>query len=199
MYIVFDMYGVIIVESKGYFRQYVHERYPDTSPTLFRELYEKASRNEIGSDEFFAGMGFPEPEKAMRDYIENYLTFDEGFIGFCERYKNNFAFALLSNDVLAWSDYIRELHGIEKYFTHCITSASTGIRKPDPGIFKAAITELSVPAGECVFIDNSVANLRAAEAFGMKTVLFNRDGEQFDGDIVYSFEELSELIGRKYL
>ncbi|MBQ9142425.1 MAG: hypothetical protein IJX63_11650 [Lachnospiraceae bacterium] len=47
---------------------------------------------------------------------------------------------------------------------------------------------------DCIFVDNSVQNLLAARELGMQTVLFNRDGEQYDGYVVNSFEELGNWL-----
>ena len=73
-------------------------------------------------------------------------------------------------------------------------SADVHCRKPDPRIYEIALDRLGVPAGDCIFIDNSAENLRVARSLGMDTVLFNRDGEEYDGKIVYSFQELAQML-----
>ena len=70
----------------------------------------------------------------------------------------------------------------------------TGYRKPNSTIFEIALERLGVSANDCLFIDNSVANLRVAAEVGMDTVLFNRDGEKYDGKTVNSFAELTEML-----
>ena len=67
-------------------------------------------------------------------------------------------------------------------------------RKPEHKIFEIALNKLAVQAEECIFIDNSVANLKIAEEVGMYTILFNRDNEEYTGKVVYSFEELSQRV-----
>jgi putative hydrolase of the HAD superfamily len=196
--LLLDMYGVIIKESKGNFKPYVYARFPETDYGFFRDLYENASLGKTGSDFFFAKLGFENPKEAMRDYIENYLTPDGGFIPFAERFSGKCTFALLSNDILSWSEHIREHYGIEKYFRHAVISANTGFRKPDKAIFAAALEQIGADASDCVFVDNSTANLRAASEFGINTVLFNRDNEQYDGHTVNSFEELAALLENYY-
>lgn len=192
--LLFDMYGVIIKESKGNFTPYVYARFPDTDKQFYRALYEQASRNEITSDDFFGTLGFADPEAAKRDYIENHLTLDEGFIPFAERYYGKCRFALLSNDVLAWSEHIREYYGVGRYFGDVILSANTGIRKPDRKIFEIALERLGVDPADCIFIDNSAENLLSAQSVGMDTILFNRDGEEYDGKIVNDYAELARLL-----
>lgn len=52
----------------------------------------------------------------MKNYIENYLTLDSGFIPFAEKYYEQYDFVLLSNDVSEWSRYITEYHRLDRYF-----------------------------------------------------------------------------------
>lgn len=47
---------------------------------------------------------------------------------------------------------------------------------------------------ECIFIDNSVDNLAAAESLGIIPVLYNRDNVAYEGLTVNNFEELERLI-----
>jgi putative hydrolase of the HAD superfamily len=188
------MYGVIIKESKGNFTPYVYKRFPNTDKQFYRSLYEQAARNEITSDVFFATLGFTDPNAAKRDYIENHLTPDEGFIPFAEQYQGKYRFSLLSNDVLAWSEHICEYYGVGRYFKDVILSANTGVRKPDRKIFEIALERLEVEPADCIFIDNNVKNLLSAQSVGMDTILFNRDGEVYDGKIVNDFEELASIL-----
>lgn len=47
---------------------------------------------------------------------------------------------------------------------------------------------------QCVFVDNSVSNLLVAEGLGIQTILFNRDGVEYDGRVVNDFAELGEML-----
>jgi putative hydrolase of the HAD superfamily len=192
--LLLDMYGVIIEESKGNFTPYVYAHFPFTDKTFYRNLYVSASKGEIDSNEFFGTLGFTDAEGAKRDYIENHLTLDPDFHGFAKSFSAKYNFVLLSNDVLAWSEYIREYHDIGKYFKAAIISANTGLRKPDIEIFRIALERLNVEPQDCIFVDNSVENLNAAASIGISTILFNRDGENYGGKTVYSFKELGKLL-----
>jgi putative hydrolase of the HAD superfamily len=52
-----------------------------------------------------------------------------------------------------------------------VISAEVGMRKPEERIFRHATDLLGLTPGECVFIDDIEANVRAAEALGMCGVL----------------------------
>ena len=57
-----------------------------------------------------------------------------------------------------------------------------------------ALERIGKSASECLFIDNSVKKLEVANELGIGSILFNRDNEAYNGTVVYSFEELSELL-----
>ena len=198
--IIFDMYGVIIKESKGNFIPYTFSHFPQseheriTKAFKVDKLFTRAGNGEISSDEFLSALGFENPQFHMRDYIENHLTMDEGFYAFAESMKGKYNYALLSNDVSDWSRYITEFYKLDEYLPIKIVSADVHCRKPEAKIFEIALENLRVPANDCIFVDNSVDNLRMASTFGMDTILFNRDNESYDGKIVYSFDELHEMV-----
>ena len=202
-YIFIDMYGVIIAESKGYFIPYTYEHFDEPEyeriTKVFREdkLFGKAQAGELSSHEFLAALGYPDPEAAMKDYLENYLTLDAGFRAFAEKAGKRYKLVLLSNDVSEWSRYLTEFHGMNRYFHDRIVSGDVGIKKPDPGIFALALSRMECRPEECLFIDNSVKNLNAAAELGIRTVLFNRDGVEYEGTTVNSFAELEALLTGK--
>lgn len=200
--LILDMYGVILKESKGNFIPYTY-KYFDSSEherltKLFREehLFTKAGNGQLTSDEFLTQLGYPDPQFHMRNYIENYLTLDEDFLPFAEKYAKQYDFVLLSNDVSQWSCYITGYYRLNKYFQHKIVSADVKCRKPDKKIYEIALEAIQKEASECYFVDNSVKNLCAAADLGITPILFNRDGETFDGMTVNTFEELAGIIAR---
>ena len=196
-YILIDMYGVIIEESKGYFIPYTYEHFEqseyDRITKVFREekMFTRAQLGEVSSHEFLTAIGYSDPESSMKDYLEHYLTLDEGFRNFAELIRGKYKLVLLSNDVAEWSTYLTELHGIDSLFHDKIVSGNVGMKKPDSEIFELALTRLGCKPEECVFIDNSTKNLEAAEELGIKTVLFNRDRVEYGGITVNNFSELS--------
>ena len=199
-YILIDMYGVIIKESKGYFIPYTYEHFEQPEygriKKAFREdkLFSMAQAGKLTSYEFLTALGYSDPEASMKDYLENYLTLDEGFRDFAEKFGGKYKLVLLSNDAAEWSEYLTKYHGIDKYFYDKIVSGDVGIKKPAREMFDLAVSRLGCEAENCLFIDNGVKNLEAAAALGIKTILFNRDGVEYDGITVNSFSELFELL-----
>ena len=198
--LIFDMYGVILEESKGNFIPYTFVHFEKSEHARLikqlkeEQLFTKAGNGEISSYEFLSALGYDNPDYHMKNYIENHLTLDKGFITFAEKYYQVFDFALLSNDVAEWSSHITKYYDLNKYFKHKIVSGEVKCRKPDRQIYEIALQQISCTASECIFVDNSVANLITAAELGITPVLFNRDGENYDGLTVNTFEELEGLL-----
>jgi len=76
-----------------------------------------------------------------------------------------------------------------------VISGDVGVRKPDSRIYDILLARLEVPAENCTFIDDMSIRLKAAEQRGMNTVLFNRDGVEYDGTQIQSFKELLDIFG----
>ena len=57
-------------------------------------------------------------------------------------------------------------------FDHVFTSAAAGLRKPDVDFFKHIIQELDLDTDRTIFVDDSPANVRAAQSLGMCGIIF---------------------------
>ena len=198
--LLIDMYGVIIKESKGYFIPYTFQRFEESEyerlTKAFKEekYFSKAQKGELTNESFLGYLGYHNPRETMEDYLKNYLTLDEQFHEFAQANSKRMDFCLLSNDVLEWSEFLTEYHGMNIYFKEKIVSGEIHLRKPDRKIFEYALEKLQCISKDCIFVDNSVKNLRVAEEMGMQTILFNRDGEAYDGNVVNNFMELNEML-----
>ena len=92
-----------------------------------------------------------------------------------------------------------DLYGINKYFKESIVSGDIHMRKPEKRIFHHVVKHMQCDPQKCIFVDNSVRNLNAAqESVGMNVILFNRDHEAYSGDTVNDFLELDGLLRETY-
>lgn len=203
--LLIDMYGVIIKESKGFFIPYTYRHFDsaeyDRITRAFKEeqYFTQAQTGNISNEEFLRYLGFSDPQFVMKDYLKNYLTLDEQFITFAKKYSDKLDFCLLSNDVQEWSAFLTEYHQLNSFFKEKIISGEVHLRKPDRRIFQYALDRLYSAPDECIFVDNSVKNLLAAEELGIQSILFNRDKEDYDGRVVNNFSELGTLLENLYL
>ena len=60
-------------------------------------------------------------------------------------------------------------------FDDVVCSAEVGCAKPEAEIYALACRRLGRPAGACVFVDDHDANVAAAEAAGMRGILYRVD------------------------
>lgn len=198
--LLIDMYGVIIKESKGFFIPYTYQHFDSKEYDRIERVqkeekcFTKAQLGDLTNDAFLRYLGFPDPQATMEDYLLNYLTLDEQFSTFAEEYSRNLDFCLLSNDVREWSEFLTAHHHLDPYFKEKIVSGEVHLRKPDRQIFFYALDKMGRAPEECIFVDNSVKNLLAAEELGIQTILFNRDGEEYNGRVVNDFIELGTVL-----
>ena len=77
---------------------------------------------------------------------------------------------------------IRERFGVLDVFDGIVMSGAEGVTKPDPAIFALLCQRYRVAPGEAVFVDDSPANVSAAQRFGLRAVLF-RDADRLRADL----------------
>jgi putative hydrolase of the HAD superfamily len=72
-------------------------------------------------------------------------------------------------------------------FDAVVISDQAGLRKPDPAIYLLTAEKLGIPAPQCVFVDDTAANLSASRDLGMAAVHFTDPAE--------GVAEIENLIG----
>ena len=82
--------------------------------------------------------------------------------------------AILSNADVTLRDRLHEM-GIHDLFDTVVSSAEEGVAKPESEIYERAAARLGLAPGACVFVDDAEANVRAAEALGMRGILYRVD------------------------
>ena len=82
---------------------------------------------------------------------------------------------------------------LAKYFDQVVTSASVGIRKPDPGIFRYALMQFKARAEEAVIVgDSETHDIGGGYVAGLKTVLVDRRQRVETSLADYRFNTLHE-------
>ncbi|MDT4867482.1 HAD-SF-IA-v3: HAD hydrolase, family IA, variant 3 [compost metagenome] len=101
--------------------------------------------------------------------------------------------ACLSNDVSEWSEKLRRQFSLEALIPHWTISGDVGYRKPDARIYDLAVAQLALPPERILFVDDRLANVRAARAQGLRAVLFDTGGESAD-EPAYTFAALMDAL-----
>jgi len=99
--------------------------------------------------------------------------------------------------------YNKDETGVRSQFDFFISSAHTGLRKPDPKIYQAAIQEMDalakkrglsgVEASDIVFFDDIGENLKAGKRSGLRTVKVTL------GKTLDTVKELEQITGLQLL
>lgn len=88
---------------------------------------------------------------------------------------------ILTNAPLAYTLKVLNEVGIKHHFRRIISveaMRNAGAFRPKPShtMMQQVLTQLAVPAHECIFIDDSLINLKSAAQLGIRTVFFDHPG-----------------------
>ncbi|MCL4487992.1 MAG: HAD family phosphatase [Chloroflexi bacterium] len=191
--IIFDFGGVLI----------------DWNP---RHLYRKLLDDEQAVEDFMREIGFAEwnheqdkgrpfPEAVAelsakfpqyRDLIQAYdLRYDESILGpiqptvdILRRLKQaGYPLYGLSN----WNgdkfQSVRRQYPFLEWFDDIVISGEVKLAKPDPRIFQVLLARIGRTAGECLFVDDSAANIATAQQLSFATIHY-RSPEQLEETLV---------------
>lgn len=134
-----------------------------------------------------------EADVLARDMTENdarYDFYDEAR-GAIMRLRDMGPIGLLSN-AMPSIKRVFDNAGLLELFDEVVISCEIGAEKPSEKMYATICENMEVAPGDCVFVDDIVKNLEAAEKFGMTGVHMCREGESgWHGKVV---RDLTELV-----
>lgn len=83
----------------------------------------------------------------------------------------------LSNVDADDANYLQEKYNLYDIFDGVILSCNTGMRKPNPEIYKLLMNKFKIKPEESLYIDNMKKYLLPAKRLGFKTLLFKSPDE----------------------
>ncbi|MBP9852753.1 MAG: glucose-phosphatase [Patescibacteria group bacterium] len=169
--VLFDLYGVVAFTGWQDFKQ----KYFADKPEAWERLRQvgkdvdtkRATYNELVSEVAKAtGVGVAVVRKSLEEVEVN-----RELLGCIARELGGLKKAILSN---ANTDITTKILNDDeaKLFDEIILSATVGFAKPDVRMFEAAVAALDVAPSECIFVDDKIENIQAAEALGMRGIQF---------------------------
>ncbi len=163
-------------------------------PEIIR-LYNSASLGKMSAAEFWRSAGI---DPLLEDEYLSRHRLSDGLIEFLETMHSRGAeLWCLSNDIAEWSGKLRERFGLNRYFRGFVISGDAGARKPDPAIYHQLLEQAACRPCDVVFVDDRLRNIKAADALGIRTVLFNPASQEMHGHqhtVVRTFAELQDLL-----
>ena len=85
---------------------------------------------------------------------------------------------------------IRKEYPFFALFDGIVLSGQVKLAKPDPRIFQLLLDRAGCTAGECLFIDDSETNIKAARALGFQTIQY-----QSSVQLASELEQLGIRVG----
>lgn len=180
------MGGVILRTEYQAPRERLAERlnltYEDLSKIVFEsESSRKASIGAASVDDHWKavtrklGQPLAEANQIREEFFAGDIL-DRDLLDFIRSLRPRCKTGLITN---AWSDmreYILK-NKLDDFFDVLIISAEVGVMKPDPRIYRLALEQLKVKAGEAIFIDDMTENIGTARSIGMHGILCRDKGQ----------------------
>ena len=136
------------------------------------EITEAEVRAQVAAN---LGLGRRQLDAFMADLWHEYLgTLNVELVTYVRSLRGRCRLGILSNSFVGAREREKDLVDLvdEAVYSHEI-----GVNKPDPRAFDIACARLRSRPGDCLFIDDHPPNIEAAQAFGMRAVLFTGNTE----------------------
>lgn len=149
------------------------EQMSDASKSIEKEFYtgrisESEFWNQIINKYHLKGIS---EEQLRQSYFDSYKIYPQMIDAINETRKNH-RVALLSNLASDMAGRIKKLHNVDNMFEIKVFSYELGVMKPDSKIYLHILEKLQLKPNDCLFIDDSKANIEAAEKLGISTIYF---------------------------
>jgi epoxide hydrolase-like predicted phosphatase len=168
--VIFDCFGVLTGDRWKEFVASLPEDQKEPARNLNRQL----DSGIIGPKEFYTKvyeLTGHAPER-VESVINAEMHKNNELLDYIHHLKKHYKTGLLSNVSTNWiRDTFLTRHEVA-LFDDILLSYEVGTVKPDPRIYELAAGRLGEAVEDCVFIDDSVGNIKGAEAVGMKAILY---------------------------
>lgn len=173
--ILFDMVGVLVFKKENYIPKTIDEINTENIEKLFNHVDDAKLIKDIKEK---LRLRDDEIERAARIMPERFKRFGdlwELLPGLKKKYK----LAVVNNGNAIAKKYWDNKFGF-KEFDLFINSALQGVRKPNPKIYLIACDSLKVKPIECLFMDDTLENIKTADKLGMQTIWWNKEEDKKD-------------------
>ena len=174
--VIFDCFGVLCGSS---FEVLAAKCQPERVKEL-RDLNTQADYGYISSAEYVRGvaavLGWTIDE--VRATLKQARVRNEPLITYVKQlHADGIPLALLSNVSSGTLDGLFAPGELDDMFDVKILSFAEGLAKPNPAVFTLAVERLSMPAGDCVMVDDKPENCDGAEVAGLSSILHTSNAQ----------------------
>lgn len=182
-FVIFDVGGVIVKYDlmKNHYpllAKKAHLSKEEVKKRIERRLLPMFDRGEISGKEFEKQvakiLGIREKDVCWRTNFEKFAKINPKTIATIRALaKRHYCVVFFSNvDRIRARHMLRLLRPYTKLFYKHFLSSSIHMRKPEKRAYLYVLKALNAKPSEAVFIDNTPANVKGAEAVGIKSILF---------------------------
>jgi len=134
---------------------------------------------EIGSvtlDEYLDTVIFNHPRDFAREDFKEFIyqqSVELPTLAWLKEWKKDCGFRVISinNEGKELNDYRVKKFKLHEFFDAFVSSAEVKLRKPDPNIWKLAMGIAQVQPNQCVYFDDRIMFVNAAQKLGIKSYL----------------------------
>jgi len=181
------------------------ERYTENNQLLWAEYHMgRITKERLRAERFhktFIELGVA-PEHVPQQFEEDYVRFSptktnlfEGSEKVLAYLQQKYTLHIISNGFKETTLIKMDLCNLNPYFSNVIISEDVGVNKPDRAIFEYALNKAGAEKEESIMIGDSIeADIRGAQAFGMKAIFFNPLNKDKPADVEWQILHLEELM-----
>jgi len=183
--VIFDLEGVLLLPVKGNFVSLLAERLEtrleDVQRVMNTPVNAQWDLGEISDDDFFtfllSELGQPlEKKTILASFVTDDFSIDSQLLEFVRHLHKAYCTALLTNFPSHLHDFMKTRWAIDGAFDHVIASCDVKLLKPDPRMYRTALEIIGCRPEEAIFVDDREVNIKAAQALGIRSVLYrNRE------------------------
>ena len=180
--IIFDMEGVLMKtrdkDLSTSWAKALNASYNAVHDVFYGEMNDKSDLGIISQAEFdrylITSLGLSlDKVPLVRKVIDEECFIDQVLVKEIIELRKQYKVGLLSNYSKMMRDKIEQEWDIKHLFDDIIISYEVGLIKPDPAIFKLALSRLDVSASEAVLIDDRIKNIEGARQVGLHAIHYH--------------------------
>lgn len=173
--ILFDMVGVLVFKKEDYVPKTTDEINAENIEKLFNHVDDKKLIRDIKEK---LGLTDDEINEAAKVIPERFEQFKDLW-KLLPKLKKKYKLAVINNGNAIAKRYWDKKFGFKEFDTF-VNSAIQGVKKPNPKIYLITCNKLKVEPNECLFMDDTLENIKTAKKLGMATIWWNKDENKKD-------------------
>jgi len=177
---LFDVGGVIVhlamKNPEGYMFKTRFFDQKDLEGFFFTKEYIDYMRGDISHEQLIGRyLAKKKLDLSVAEFDELFkkdITPMKGMVSLFEKLEKKYKIALATNEGKMLAKYKIEGSGVVQYLSKIVPSYLLREIKPSPAFYKKTLKRIGATANECVFIDDKLENVKAAQSLGMTGIVF---------------------------